>query len=109
MDVGVEAKGRPGISVTPARRAGFRRRGLIRPRNVTVCSLLLFTIKTIPKKKKKKKKDQLTAAHSDFAKWGMLGDSAFQDSFQHHKILTSCGHLSGNEVICSDSNFWLSK
>ena len=57
MDVGVEAKGRRGDSVTPPYRARIRRRGLIRPRSVSVCSVLLFTIKTIPKKKKKKKKD----------------------------------------------------
>jgi hypothetical protein len=52
---------------------------------------------------------QLAAARSDFAKRGMLDDSASRDFFQYRKFSTSCGRLSGNEVICSDSNFSLSK
>ena len=61
MDVGVEAKGRHGISVTPSCCAGVRCRGPIRPRCVSVCSLLLLTLKTIPKKKKKKKNPTATS------------------------------------------------
>ena len=52
---------------------------------------------------------QLAAARSDFVKRGMLDDSASRDFFQYRKFSTSCGRLSGNEVICSDSNFSLSK
>jgi len=47
--------------------------------------------------------DQLAAAHSDFVKRGIL-DGSVLDFFQCRKFLTSCGCLSGNEIICSDRN-----
>jgi hypothetical protein len=32
--------------------------------------------------------DQLTAAHSDFVKWGMLDGSVLPDFFQQHEFFT---------------------
>ena len=54
--------------------------------------------------------DQLNAARSDFVKHGMLDGLVLSDFFEHCELLISpCGCLSDNKVICSDGNLWLNK